>query len=457
MLRETSFKQQFIQKLRRRLSKAMPYPITQVQIPLPCNEITVPSLIDWLAKQNEPVKFYWRDREGNMELASLGSALNFQSVSVSQDQQTIYRKIAGCLSSTPQPIRFYGRISFPRYINGKCSTAQIFVLPRFELQRTYAGELLFSCNLIRKHDDHAMNSIINGLNRLHFSPESSSIVAAKPRIMQRRDIPNYLEWCQLFNKAMGFLTDSTLEKIVLSKRSDFIIDQELDPFSLLKRMTANNSNSFHYYSQSSHSEPTFFGGSPELLYQRQNQELYTEAIAGTRIRSIFRFDDQQFSQNLLQSNKDRCEHQYVLKSLCDGLQTLAKKIYIEKQPHILKLEHLQHLRQSIRASLFASSTDADIWAKLHPSAAVGGLPKLPALQRIQELEPHPRQWYSGMIGWLCKDSAQFAVAIRSASCVANTLTVFAGVGIVKDSEADAEWQELEQKIQSFLKLTKLDQ
>ena len=88
---------------------------------------------------------------------------------------------------------------------------------------------------------------------------------------------------------------------------------------------------------------------------------------------------------------------------------------------------------------------------MHPTPAVGGTPRSAALAAIRELEPYPRGWYAGPIGWIERDRAEFAVAIRSAMLSGATASVFAGAGIVPGSVPETEWQETQNKAQAFLK------
>jgi menaquinone-specific isochorismate synthase len=83
---------------------------------------------------------------------------------------------------------------------------------------------------------------------------------------------------------------------------------------------------------------------------------------------------------------------------------------------------------------------------------VAGLPRESALKQIESLEKFDRGWYAGPIGWLSKDGAEFAVALRSALLHDKEALVYAGAGIVKGSEPLKEWQEIENKLMNFTNL-----
>jgi len=88
---------------------------------------------------------------------------------------------------------------------------------------------------------------------------------------------------------------------------------------------------------------------------------------------------------------------------------------------------------------------------LHPTPAVGGLPPDRALETIRETEPFDRGWYAAPVGWIdAAGNGTFAVGLRSAVATRRRATLFAGVGIVGDSDPDAEWDEVELKFRPIL-------
>ncbi|MEO0489925.1 MAG: chorismate-binding protein, partial [Cyanobacteria bacterium J06659_2] len=97
-------------------------------------------------------------------------------------------------------------------------------------------------------------------------------------------------------------------------------------------------------------------------------------------------------------------------------------------------------------------TDGEILPRLHPTPAVGGFPKRPAREAIDQLEPFERGWYAAPVGWVSRNAAEFAVAIRSGLVVNHQLSLFSGAGIVPGSNPSDEWQEIENKLRAFTTL-----
>ena len=118
----------------------------------------------------------------------------------------------------------------------------------------------------------------------------------------------------------------------------------------------------------------------------------------------------------------------------------------------MQLHSVQHLWVPIKATLAANTSDAKLLDRLHPTPAVGGCPKQPALQFINDNEPYLRGWYAGTVGYLNAQKSDFSVAIRSALIADNKIELFAGAGIVTGSIATQEWQELDNKIRTILEI-----
>lgn len=127
-------------------------------------------------------------------------------------------------------------------------------------------------------------------------------------------------------------------------------------------------------------------------------------------------------------------------------------VHTDEDVSVLRLDRYQHLYAAIEGILDQFTTDAELLRGLHPTPAVGGVPTREALEWIAETEPFDRGWYAGPVGWVGCDSAEFAVAIRSAIVTGNTLSVYTGAGIVDGSVPADEWAELENKLTPYTSL-----
>ncbi|MBW2108900.1 MAG: chorismate-binding protein, partial [Deltaproteobacteria bacterium] len=124
----------------------------------------------------------------------------------------------------------------------------------------------------------------------------------------------------------------------------------------------------------------------------------------------------------------------------------------DEHPGVLKLSRCRHLITRFKGKLKNGVGDAQLLESLHPTPAVGGVPRDRALRDIALIEPFDRGWYAGPVGWISKSAAQFVVGIRSGLTEGRRLHLFSGAGIVRGSVPEAEWKELEDKISDFVGL-----
>ncbi|RME80380.1 MAG: isochorismate synthase, partial [Planctomycetota bacterium] len=129
-----------------------------------------------------------------------------------------------------------------------------------------------------------------------------------------------------------------------------------------------------------------------------------------------------------------------------SLNSLTRKLYFPSEPGILELSHLLHLYTPISGKLKKGVSHLDLLKALHPTPAIIGYPKEVSFGYIMELEGNFRNWYAAPLGWLEKDRASFLVAIRSMLFREKKAYFFSGAGIVKESDPQKEWDEINQKL-----------
>jgi menaquinone-specific isochorismate synthase len=165
-------------------------------------------------------------------------------------------------------------------------------------------------------------------------------------------------------------------------------------------------------------------------------------LAGTAGRGTDPGVDQAIGTALIESTKNRAEHKFAIDSLVSELEEFCVEINVDAQPFSMALPNLWHLASDVKAVLNSESSSLQIVSALHPSAAVAGTPRDKALTVIDEIENVDRGRYAGPVGWLGADGdGVWAIALRGAQLTQETLTAFAGCGIVAGSEAQAELEE----------------
>jgi isochorismate synthase len=200
-------------------------------------------------------------------------------------------------------------------------------------------------------------------------------------------------------------------------------------------------------------EAAFAGASPELLVRRSGAVAATVALAGTTSRSADPAVDDHLGEAMLRSPKVRDEHGIVVRRIERTLRPHAVWIHGEPEPFVIKVGNIQHLATPIRAQLTEAMSAVELAGRLHPTPAIGGEPRDPAVAMIDELEGIDRGWYTGPIGWMdAVEDGEFCVGLRSALLRDREAHLYAGCGIVADSDPAAELQESELKFEVLLPL-----
>jgi isochorismate synthase len=200
-------------------------------------------------------------------------------------------------------------------------------------------------------------------------------------------------------------------------------------------------------------EAAFLGASPELLVRRRGASAATVGLAGSTRRSADPAVDDHLGEQLRQSAKDRSEHEIVVRRIKRSLSPYSVWVEAGAEPGLVKVANIQHLGTPIHAQLAEPRSAVELAGLLHPTPAVGGEPREAALAAMRELEDLDRGWYAGPVGWMdAAEDGEFCVAIRSALLRDRTAHVFAGNGIVADSDPAAELAETEVKLGALLPL-----
>lgn len=195
---------------------------------------------------------------------------------------------------------------------------------------------------------------------------------------------------------------------------------------------------------------TFFGATPERLVRQRGRQVATEALAGSIGRGGTDAEDDRLARRLRESAKVQHEHAVVAAAIREQLAPLAAGVDVGDTA-VRKVANVQHLRTPIEATLARDAHVLDVVEALHPTPAVGGRPPDAALETIRETEQFDRGWYAAPVGWFdAGGDGTFAVGIRSGLATDAAVTLFAGNGIVADSDPDEEWDELQLKFRPVL-------
>jgi isochorismate synthase len=266
--------------------------------------------------------------------------------------------------------------------------------------------------------------------------------------------PERAAWSSSVARITGAVGRGRLDKVVLARRVDLRADGPLDPVGILRQLASADradpspgerlpSTVFAF----GRGPRTFLGSTPERLASVRGRSLRTMALAGTCMRGTDAAHDAALGATLLASEKEREEHAVVVTMLRETLSPITTSLDVPRTPRIVRSARLQHLLTDVSGSLHEGVGALDVIGRLHPTPAVGGWPTQAALELLDEESTLDRGWYAGPVGWLgASGDGDLSVAIRSGLVNGSEVSLYAGCGIVADSEPDREWEESSLKL-----------
>ena len=190
---------------------------------------------------------------------------------------------------------------------------------------------------------------------------------------------------------------------------------------------------------------------PEILLKGDGCEMTTMSLAGTQRAEPSRTVADYPVEGVEWSQKNQEEQQYVTDYITQCVSAFTDD-YSLKGPYTTMAANLYHLRTDIRFSLKSTQQMGDVLEALYPTPAVCGIPKEATRQFILAHEHHPRQYYSGFVGPLqMQGKTHLYVSLRCMHILpeVHACELYAGGGLLKESEMQKEWEETEAKMQTI--------
>jgi isochorismate synthase len=272
-----------------------------------------------------------------------------------------------------------------------------------------------------------------------------------PRLVHRQPTPAAETWTAAVGDSIAAIRGGAFDKLVLARSCRVRGDRAYDLESVLRNLEAREVGcTIFSFPASAAGDADFVGATPETLASLEAGELRAFALAGTAPRGATAEHDRRLREALETSGKDRSEHEFVVRGLRDDLGDLVHSLTVDGAG-VVALRRVQHLRTELRGRVAPHCGILDIAAALHPSPAVGGYPKRRSVSEIVRREGFERGWYAGPIGWTTLDGeGELAVGLRCGVVRGRDAWLFAGAGIVRNSDPRAELLETENKLQPML-------
>ena len=263
--------------------------------------------------------------------------------------------------------------------------------------------------------------------------------------------PAPAEYERAVAEAVEAIRGGYLEKVVLGRSVVVTSHEAPQPFELAERLRSDYPACYTFGWREG--DATFVGASPELLVATHEQSIRSHPLAGSAPRGEGEDLDRAIGEALMASSKDRSEHWLVVQDITRRLEPVTHELTVAEHPSLRKLAHVQHLSSEIVGTLSEDLSVIEVAGLIHPTPAVGGSPGPESLALISKLEDMDRGWYAGGLGWRNGDgSGEIAVALRCALLRGPQAYVYAGSGIVADSDPYAELEETRLKFRTIMRL-----
>lgn len=405
-------------------------------------------------------RFYWQNATKTVTLIGIGHAAVLESDHPDQRFTHISRswsRLRAALIKEEKdmdPVLFGGFSFDPK--NNQPSEwssfpAAFFVVPKFQM-RIQDGKTAISINLVTTEMKaaQAFDELRDERDRLiHIAQVEEFEQYAKPKIQSLTEIQT-AQYMQAVKNATQRIREGEAEKVVIARPVKLDFTEPVPAGNALHNISNEQQESYHFGLEKE--DCFFFGATPERLIEIQNGQAYSACVAGSIPRGKSAAEDKLFGEALLQDSKNRQEHQFVVDMISDVFHSYCTNVNIPSTPKLMKIRDIQHLFTPVAGEIAHGSDIFRLVEALHPTPALGGLPKETALTIIREEEQMNRGYYAAPIGWTdTAGNGEFVVAIRSALLTDHEAYLYAGGGIVADSEPNSEYDETWVKFRPVLR------
>jgi menaquinone-specific isochorismate synthase len=245
-------------------------------------------------------------------------------------------------------------------------------------------------------------------------------------------------WTRAVGQAIGRIQAGGLDKVVLARDEVASAAAPIDARAVAARLSAAYRQTWTF------SVAGLVGASPELLVRQVRGLITSRVLAGTIHGNG---DHRWLVEALSSSSKDLAEHEYAVQSVADALARHTSSLHVPEVPFVLQLPNVMHLASDITGAGLPGATVVSLASAIHPSAAVCGTPTDQARRVIEDLETMDRGRYAGPVGWInAAGDGEIALALRCGQIDGRQVRIFAGCGILADSDPGAEWAETVAKL-----------
>lgn len=411
-------------------------------------------------KQYSGKRYFWQNREKTLTIVGLGQAIVLENNAYNHRYDEIERQWKELTQNIvtedqePQPILF-GGFTFDPYNQNEGEwdyfPQSYFSVATFQLvirnEKAYV-----SIHLITEQPNslEIFDALRQERDRLIHAAqvkELKNYVKPVPTAITERNKNHYL---QSVEDVTNLIKNKEAEKVVIARSLELNFRDTLSSPQIIHQIMNEQPESYLFGIE--RDNLLFFGATPERLVKVENRNAYSACVAGSIRRGKTAEEDKFLGEFLLNDSKNLGEHRYVVEMIENTFAKNCKEYKVPKHPKLLKIRDIQHLFTPVEGKLLEGATILQLVKHLHPTPALGGVPTNEAMKMIRDYERMNRGLYAAPIGWIdAEGNGEFVVAIRSAALINNKAYLYAGGGIVADSDAKTEYEETLVKFRPMLR------
>lgn len=424
------------------------------------NQTDLPAFFSYQEHMYRGNRFYWSEPGRALTYVGLGAVLTIEA----DDKQNRFKYVDSkwkaivddAIVDKPSPYTgpiLFGGFSFDPQIEQSEKWSDFahtsFAVPKFMITAHDGRYYMTSNQLIAPNEERAEDAELERLlSELPPLVDSEVLDAPHDSMIHEEIAPS--DWMTAVEQAAASIREGNLEKVVLARTVMLQSDEAFRTEAVLRSLLKEQLNTYVFAIDKPNS--CFVGATPERLIRREGQQLLTLSLAGSVARGQTPQEDEELASFLRHDLKNLHEHRLAVDMIVAAMQQLCVHVDAPDAPIIRKLKDIQHLATPIKGKVKEGVSLLQAVEALHPTPALGGMPRERALEAIRTLEQMDRGWYAAPIGWMNTDSdGEFAAAIRSALLREELAYLFAGCGIVGDSEPLSEYKETSLKFTPMLK------
>ena len=394
-------------------------------------------------------RYYWQNREKTFTLVGLGHAYTITSQSEEQrfdDVEQQWKKLTQHVVTNDQalqPILFGGFTFDPENgVSGEWEgmPQAFFAVATYQLVMRNDHVYISTNYIAERENPQVFEQLCKKRDELMHTAQVKALKTYSKPIVKSSFEPYKEEYLESIKQVTTLIRQKEADKVVIARSLALQFEEAVSSPNVLSQIILEQPESYLFGLE--HQDKLFFGASPERLVKVEKSYAYSSCVAGSVKRGKNAEEDEKLGQSLLNDAKNRSEHQYVVDMIGNTFKENCSKYDIPSQPKLLKIRDIQHLFTPVEGQLKNNATILQLVKTLHPTPALGGVPRNRAMEVIREYEPMNRGYYAAPIGWLdAEGNGEFAVAIRSALLLQDKAFLYAGGGIVADSEPQSEYEE----------------